>query len=137
MTILSRSKGFTLIELLIVVAIVGILAYLAVPSYRTYLYKSRRSEATSTLLNIHLEQEKYRANNTAYGSLTTVWGGITSTDNGHYTLTITNTSGTGFTVTATAVGDQANDQQNGTSCTPLTLLVNGAATTKSPTACWS
>lgn len=43
----TGQKGFTLIELMIVIAIVGILASIAIPSYRDYVLKTRVSEGMS------------------------------------------------------------------------------------------
>ena len=106
------------------------------PAYHDYMRKGKRAEGVSTLLAMQMAQEKYRANNTQYGNLTQMWGGVNASENGYYGLAISGTSATGFTLTATGQGDQANDSEGSTHCGTLTLVVNGATTTKSPAACW-
>ncbi|MDW8361337.1 MAG: prepilin-type N-terminal cleavage/methylation domain-containing protein [Myxococcales bacterium] len=64
----SRTRGFTLIELMIVVAIVGVLAAIAIPTFRSYLYRSKVSEAMSFLGEIKQRQEAYRAEFGTYAS---------------------------------------------------------------------
>jgi type IV pilus assembly protein PilA len=49
---LRRGKGFTLIELLIVIAIIGILAAIAIPMYRTQSIKARLTEVTNGMSNV-------------------------------------------------------------------------------------
>jgi len=54
-----RSSGFTLIEVMIVVAIVGLLAAIAYPSYQDSVQKSRRAEARSSVVSVMQQQERY------------------------------------------------------------------------------
>ncbi len=52
-----HSHGFTLVELMIVVAVMGILASIALPSYKSYVTKSRAQAATSDLVGMSLALE--------------------------------------------------------------------------------
>jgi type IV pilus assembly protein PilE len=131
----QRNLGFTLIELMIVVAVVGILAAIAYPSYMDSVRKSRRSDAINDLSAIALAQEKWRANRTTYGTLTDVWGGVTTTSGGYYTLAIPTNTGTAFTVTATAVS--GTSQASDTGCTVFTINESGPLTNPATlAACW-
>lgn len=123
-------------EMIIVVVLVAMIVTIAIPTYRSYILKSNRADAIHTLLAIQLAQEKYRMNNSNYGTLTQVWSGVTSTDKGYYNLAISNVSTTSYTITATAVGNQASDMENGNSCATLTLSFANNVTTKTPAACW-
>jgi len=130
--------GFTLIELLIAMAIMAIIAAVAIPSYTQYVRRAQRVDATAALLRIQNEQEKYYLNNNSYASSTTDLG-ITTTENGYYTLSITAaTPVTNYTATATATGRQLADDD----CRTFTVTGQGvrAAADSSGTAntaeCW-
>lgn len=133
----KKLAGFSLIELMIAITIIAILTMIAIPAYQDWVRKSRRSEGKGVLLNMQLAQEKYRANNSSYGTLAQAWNGVTQSENGYYTVAVTANSATGYTLTATGNGDQANDSASGTSCATLQLTVAGAATTKTPADCWN
>lgn len=66
MKVLNKWKGFTLMEVMIVVAIIGILAAIGIPSYRKYVIKSHRKEAIAQMLDIVGLLERNYANNGQY-----------------------------------------------------------------------
>lgn len=62
----TSNHGFTLIELMVVIAIVGILAAIALPSYTRYLEKGDRTAARAALLNAQQFMERFYTANDAY-----------------------------------------------------------------------
>jgi type IV pilus assembly protein PilE len=139
-----KQKGFTLMELMIVVAIVGVLAAIAYPSYQDSVRKSNRTDAKSALMGLKLAQERLRANCPTYaGNIDStddcagskVKGSATSSE-GMYTLSVSGAAGTGYTLTATA---KAGTIQTGdTGCTAMTLTISNAHPDglKGPSDCW-
>ncbi len=59
----GSASGFTLLELLTVIAILGILLTIALPSYRSYLLRVHRTDAVSELLELAQCQERWFAQN--------------------------------------------------------------------------
>ena len=129
MPAVNKQKGFTLVELLIAVAIIGILASIALPSYQNYVRTSKRAEAKSDILKIQLGMERWRANNTTYPS-TLSNAGFTDNNN-YYDYSISGATGSAYTITAAATA--GTSQVNDTGCTSLSINQSG---TKSPASCW-
>lgn len=58
-SIRRKPTGFTLIEVMITVAVIGILAAIAFPSYEFAIKKARRTEARTALMQMMQLQERY------------------------------------------------------------------------------
>ncbi len=63
-----RRKGFTLVEIMLVVAIIGVLAAIAVPSFQKYIYRAQRNEALTNLKGIYTTQTSFFHENGLYGA---------------------------------------------------------------------
>lgn len=115
----ERIRGFTLIELMIALVIAAILASIAVPSYRQYVLRSHRVEATSALLRVAAAQEKFYLQNNTYTDNVGVVDGLAFsadddtasfiTENGWYEVTVTAADVDSFTLKAEPQGDQVDD----------------------------
>ncbi|MGB1701920.1 MAG: type IV pilin protein [Cycloclasticus sp.] len=113
------SYGFTLIELMIVVVVISVLAALAYPAYQDY--GARRADAKAALLDIQLNQEKWRANNSTYASTrASVWANGASSLDGYYTLAVSGGTATQYSAEATPTGIQVGDD-----CGIFAVDVNG------------
>ena len=61
-----NNKGFSLVELMVVVAIIGILASVAVPSINKYMAKARQSEAKTNLGSLYTAEKAFAAEYTKF-----------------------------------------------------------------------
>lgn len=69
----TNQSGFTLVELMIVVAIIGVLASIAIPSFLTYQARSRRAESYSNLAAMASAQKSLQATSGQYHDSGTSW----------------------------------------------------------------
>ena len=119
-----RQRGFTLIELMITVAVVGILAAIAYPSYQEFVAKGKRAQVTAQLVAAHQWMERFYTENFRYDQSS---AGTATTDSSlfparfstspppgeggaAYTLSLSTLARASYVVSAARVGVMANDR---------------------------
>lgn len=115
MTFSSNSfKGFTLVELMVTVAIIGILAAIAYPSYVGHVRKGNRAAAQAEMLHIaNLEQEYFLANRTyaTKADLEANGYALPSNVSGKYSYSVVVSEGPppSYVINFAATGNQVSD----------------------------
>jgi len=144
----TSSAGFTLVELMVTVAVVTILGTIATVAYTSQVQQSRRTDARSALLDLAGREEKLFSTTNAYSATPSDLGYApvgtpfpVSVGSGYYTVSVVTPdpaqggAAATYSVTATAVGTQANDTQ----CTTLSVNQLGVQTSTGSapaTTCW-
>jgi type IV pilus assembly protein PilE len=142
-----KEKGFSLMELMIVVAIVGILAAIAYPSYQNYVLRTGRSDGQAKMMEIIQAQERFYSQNQTYTTNLGAGGlayGVAANASvpsaeGRYTIQAAacanSTIARCVILTATRVGPQLQDNE----CGNLTIDsrgTKGKSGTGTVATCW-
>ena len=125
---MNMQRGFTLVELLVVVAVIGILASIGIPSYNNYVIRGKLVEGTSELSDGRVKMEQFFQDNRTYV------GGTCPAETANFTYDCNTPAATTNTYTITATG------KGNISGYSYTINQNNAKTSVTPSSigatCW-
>jgi type IV pilus assembly protein PilE len=128
---MGRSRGFTLMELMVTLVVGAILVTIAVTTYTNQVRKSRRTEAKTAVLDLAGREERNYSTSNTYVAVPASLGYTGAAfpivvGSGYYSVNVAVVAAAPgvpatFTITATPIGDQAND----TNCASFTVTDQG------------
>ena len=122
---LRAARGWSLAELMIVVAILGILSALAIPSYQQQQRKVRRGDARAALQQLQFDQVRYWGQHARFaGNIAELGWSNDRSPQGHYRLQLTEASADGYVAEAIPLGVQQADS----TCHPMRMAWRDVAT---------
>lgn len=134
---MSKHHGFTLIELMIAVAIVGILAAIAIPTYNEYVLKTRRAAAATCEMELSHFMERFHTTSMTYAGAALPVTTCRNDLQNFYTFAFAAGEPTAntFAIEATPTGSQTDD----TKCETLSINHTGVKSisgTGTVASCW-
>jgi type IV pilus assembly protein PilE len=139
---LPKQRGVTLIELMIVIVILAVIASFAYPSYMNYVVDTKRTAATSILLQVADRQQQFFMDNKRFTNDLTNLGfannPLVIADDGRpmanaadsdstYSVALTNVTATTYTITAAPLNGQASRDAECGSLTLNQTLMKGSS----------
>ncbi len=134
---MNNQKGFSLIELMISVAILGIIAAVAVPSFTSFMTKTRRADAITILTDVASEQQRFFSDNNRYAADMLELGYSADplpSAEGWYSISVDRPTATSYILSADPIAGEP--QESDAECGTFTLNSGGVKDSDGGIDCW-